>query len=181
MPEANAARPYARALYEVAATQGLEERIAHDLGLIRALWEEDPELAQPFLTHPLIHVAAKEAVLERALGSTVHPHILTLLRLLVRRGRAAAIPSLAPAFFQEQEEAGKACHVTARTARPLAPEERAALRDRLAEVLGRPVTIEEVEAPDLLTGVELSVSGRRVEASLRARLDALIVQLGGKR
>ncbi len=38
MLESNTARPYARALYEVAATQGLEERIAHDLGLIRALW-----------------------------------------------------------------------------------------------------------------------------------------------
>ncbi len=179
MSDPSAARPYARALYEVAVSHRVEERIACDLDLIRSLWQEDPQLTQPFAAHPLIHAAVKEAVLERALGPTVCPQTLNLLRLLVRRGKAALIPELAPAFFREQEEGGRSCHVIARTAQPFAPEERAALRGRLAEVLGRPVTIEEVVAPDLLAGVELTVSGRRVEASLRRRLDELMAQLRG--
>ncbi|MFH1610019.1 MAG: ATP synthase F1 subunit delta [Candidatus Bipolaricaulota bacterium] len=179
MPEPEVTRTYARALYEVAAAQGLEERIAHDLTLVRDLWQGDPEFTQPFLIHPLIHAETKEAALERALGPVVHPHTLNLLRLLVRRGRATLLPGLAPAFFQEHEDGGKAFHVLARTARPFSPEEMAALRNRLAEVLGRPVTVEEVAAPDLLAGVELAVSGHRLDTSLRGRLAELMTQLRG--
>lgn len=181
MSGSSTVRPYARALYEIASSQGIEERIARDLALVRALWEDDPKATQSFLTHPLIRSAVKEEVLERALGAIIHPHTLNLLRLLLRRGEAPLIPGLAPAFFQEREDAGTACHVTLRTARPLAPDARDSLRSRLTEVLGKAVMVEEVESPQLLAGVELSVSGRRVEDSLRARLSALKVQLGGKR
>lgn len=179
MPEPEVTQTYARALYEVAAAQGLEERISHDLTLVRDLWQGDPEFTQPFFVHPLIPAEAKEATLERSLGPVVHSYILNLLRLLVRRGRADLIPHLAPAFFQEQEDEGKAFHVLARTARPFSPEEMAALRNRLAEVLGRPVTVEEVAVPGLLAGVELAVSGRRLDTSLRGRLAELMTHLRG--
>lgn len=177
MPEPEVIRTYARALYELAAGQGLEEKIIHDLTVVRDLWHGDPELTQPFLLHPLIHAATKETALGQALGNVLHPYTMNTLRLLVRRGRTALFPELAPAFFREQEEGGRAFHVIARTARPLSPEETAALRDRLAESLGRPVTIEEVAAPDLLAGVELTVSGRRLDTSLRGRLAQLMAQL----
>ncbi len=177
MPEQEAIHTYARALYEVAAAQGLEEVIVRDLTVVRELWQGDPQLTRPFLLHPLIHAEAKEAVLGDALGGSVHPLTMNTLRLLVRRGRAALLPQLAPAFFRQQEEAGRAVHVLAHTARPLSPAEAAALRDRLAESLGRPVTIDEVAAPDLLAGVELTVSGRRLDTSLRGRLAQLMAQL----
>jgi F-type H+-transporting ATPase subunit delta len=177
MPDPEVARTYARALHELAAAQGLEERIVADLTLVRDLWHGDPALAQPFLLHPLIHAPAKEAALEGALGPVLHPLTMNALRLLVRRGRAAIFPELAPAFFREREETGRAFHVTVRTARPLSPEEATALRDRLAQSLGRPVTIEEVAAPDLLAGVELTVSGRRLDGSLGGRLAELLARL----
>jgi len=181
MTETHAAHPYARALYEIAAAQGLDERIGHDLALVRLLWEEDPQITQPFLAHPMVRTTVKESVLAQALGSSVHRHTLSLLRLLVRRGKAMLIPSLAAAFFREREEDGRACHVTARTARSLLPEERATLQRRLTAALGKPVTIEEVLTPDLLAGVELAVAGSRVEGSLRGRLEELALQLGGRR
>jgi len=179
MPEPDVIRTYARALYELAAAQGLEEKIAHDLTVVRELWQGDPELTPPFFLHPLIHAATKEAALEHALGNVLHPYTMNTLRLLVRRGKAGLFPELAPAFFREQEEQGAAFHVIARTARPLSPEETAALRDRLTKVLEKPVTLEEVAAPDLLAGVELTVSGRRLDTSLRGRLAELMTHLRG--
>lgn len=179
MPEPDAVRPYARALYEAAASHNAAEGIAHDLALIRDLWQADRELLPAFLVHPLVHPAAKEEILARALGTTVHPLTLNLLRILVRRGKASLIPELAAAFFREQEEEGKALHVVVRTARPFSAEERASLARRLAEVLGKPVTIEAAVAPDLMAGIELSVSGRRLDASVRGRLAELAARLRG--
>lgn len=179
MAEVDLARPYARALYEAAASHSVEERIAHDLALLRDLWEGGSELAVPFLTHPLIHARVKEAVLERALGGAIHPLTLNLLRLLVRLRKAVLIPELAPAFFREEEERGKSLHVVVHTARPLSEEERAALQRRLGEALHRRVSIEEVGDPQLLAGIELFVAGRRMEASLQARLTELMAHLTG--
>lgn len=178
-PVADLARPYARALYEAAVSRGAEERVAQDLALLRDLWDGESELAVPFLTHPLIHARVKEAVLERALAPTLHPLTLNLVRLLVRRGKAILIPDLVPAFFREEEERGRSLHVLAHTARPLSSEERAVLQSRLGEALRRTVLIEERVDPHLLAGIELSVSGRRVEASLQARLTELMAQLKG--
>lgn len=179
LPASDVARPYARALYEAAAAHGVGERVSRDLVLLRDLWQGDPELTQRFLSHPLVPAAAKEAVLEQALAGTVHPFTLNLVRLLLRRGGAGLLPELAPAFFRELEEEGKAVHVVARTAQPLRAEEAASLQGRLGEALGRPVTIEEVVTPSLLAGVELSVSGRRLDTSLRGRLAELAAQLRG--
>ncbi|QAA76418.1 MAG: hypothetical protein BIP78_0652 [Candidatus Bipolaricaulis sibiricus] len=179
MNPSDAARPYARALYEVAASQEVVEQVGHDLSLLQALWREGPDELAPFLTHPLIHTAAKEALLERVLGGAIHPCTLNLVRILVRRGKAALLADLAPAYYREQEQEGRAFHVVARTAQPLTPDQRGALQSRLVAALGRPVTLEEVVVPGLMAGVELVVSGRRLDTSLRGRLQELAAQLRG--
>jgi F-type H+-transporting ATPase subunit delta len=129
---------------------------------------------------PILEVEpkAKEKVLED-LEKVLHPYTRNLLRLLVRHGRAALLPKLSSAYFQALEKAGGPMHVVVRTARPLSPEIQDKLRARLAEVLGREVVLREEAAPELLAGVELMISGRRLDASLRGRLQRLGRALGG--
>lgn len=179
IPSASPARRYAQALYAVGKAHGVEERLAEDLDLLRSLWEGDPTTAEPLLTHPLLPTETKEAVLERALEGQVHPLTLNLVRLLVRRRRATLLPELQAAFLREREEQEEALYVEVRTAYPLVPEAREALRERLAALLNRPVGVTEVAAPELLAGVELRVQGRRLDASLRGRLRALGHELEG--
>lgn len=177
MPAPEVARRYAQALYEVSAAEGLTGRIAQDLSLIRALWNDHPDLVPPFLAHPLIAAQTKEAVLSQALDEVVHPYTLNLLRLLMRKGRAVLLPELAEGFFNAAEEQGKAVHVLVRMARPLSAAWLSTLKARLEEAVGRPVNLETVDAPELLAGVELKLAGRRIDASLRGRLARLAERL----
>ncbi len=177
MPTAELARPYAQALYAVGEAEGAVERLREDLALLAALWEGE---VRAFLTHPLVPAPAKEDLLARALADRVHPLTLNLVRLLVRRGRAALLPELGAAFEREEEERGRAYHVGVRTAQPLTPEAREALRRRLATLLGGTVVLDEELDPALLGGAELHVRGRRADASLRGRLEALAHRLGGR-
>lgn len=181
MPAASPARPYAQALYTLGKAHGVEDRLAEDLDLLRSLWEGDPTTAEPLLTHPLLPAETKERVLERALEGQIHPLTLNLVRLLVRRRRAALLPALPGAFLREREEQEQAVYVEVRTAHPLVPEAREALRERLTALLGRPVELTEVAAPELLAGVELRVQGRRLDASLRGRLRSLGRELARSR
>jgi F-type H+-transporting ATPase subunit delta len=173
----NLAEHYAQALLEAAQEKGAEKEVAQDLVFLEKLFQEVPELL-PFLAHPRVEPILKEEAL-RELGEKVHPYTLSLLRLLVRRGRAGLIPHLASAYFQASEQAGGPVHVVVRTAYPLSPAAQDQLRTRLREALGREVALAEEVAPELLAGAELVISGRRVDASLRGRLARLRRVLGG--
>lgn len=177
MREEPLAERYARALLAASAEKGAQDEVAQDLLLLRRLLAEVPELL-PFLAHPRIDPGTKDKTLA-SLNAALHPYTLNFLRLLVRRGRAGLLPAAISSYFRAFEEAGGPVHVLVRTAHPLSPEEKAKLREKLAEALGRAVNLEEEMAPELLAGVELLVGGKRLDASLRGRLNRLREALGG--
>ena len=168
---------YAQALLEAAREARAEKLIAEDLAFLEDLFRSVPELLL-FLAHPRVEPKMKEKILEDV-GKVLHPYTRNLLRLLVRHGRAALLPRLSSAYFQALEKAGGPMHVVVRTARPLSPEIQDKLRARLVEALGREVVLREEAAPELLAGLELMISGRRLDASLRGRLQRLGRALGG--
>lgn len=168
---------YAQALLEAAHEAQAEGEVAKNLHFLEDLSRSVPELL-PFLAHPRIDPETKEKVLE-VLGGILHPYTWNLLRLLVRRGRAGLIPEITSAYFQALERAGGPVQVLVRTAQPLSFEIADKLRARLKEALGREVALREEVAPELLAGVELVISGQRLDASLRGRLQRLRKVLGG--
>jgi F-type H+-transporting ATPase subunit delta len=177
MHEENLAQRYAQALWEAAKEANAIETVAEDLASLDELLRTIPELLD-FLAHPKLDPSQKEAVI-LALKEKFHPYTVNLLRLLVRRGRAFLLLELLRAYFQVLEKAGGPMLVLVRTARPLTLEDRERIRMRLAQALGREVALEEEVAPELLAGVELVLSGRRLDASLRGRLLRLKRLLGG--
>lgn len=168
---------YAQGLLEAAREAGVEKTVAEDLSFIEGLTRAVPEFL-PFLAHPRIALEIKERVVEEV-GHFLHPYTRNLLRLLVRRGRAALIPELSAAYFQALEKAGGPVYVVVRAASPLTREFQESLRARLQEALGQEVILAEEVAPELLAGAELVISGRRLDASLRGRLHRLRRALGG--
>ncbi|MGB9757244.1 MAG: ATP synthase F1 subunit delta [Candidatus Bipolaricaulaceae bacterium] len=168
---------YAQALLEAACEAHAEKEVAENLRLLEHLSRSVPELL-PFLAHPRIDPEAKERILGD-LGEVLHPYVQNLLRLLVRHGRAGLLPEITSAYFQALERAGGPVQVLVRTAQPLSPEIEDKLRARLKEALGREVALQEEVAPELLAGVELVISGQRLDASLRGRLQRLRKVLGG--
>lgn len=179
VPTREVVRPYAQALYALGEVQRAGEALRRDLALLRTLWEESEEL-RGFLDHPLLPAATKEEALAGALAGRVHPVTLNLVRLLVRRGRAAVLPELEAAFWREEEERGRAFYVNVRTAQPLAPEAREALQGKLAALLRGTVVLDEEVDPELLGGAELHFRGLRADVSLRGRLEALAHRFGGR-
>ncbi|WP_172332519.1 F0F1 ATP synthase subunit delta [Mangrovicoccus sp. HB161399] len=72
---------------------------------------------------------------------------------------------------------GVAAPLRIRAARALSEEERRDLRDRLAAVLERPVTLDVAEDPSLLAGLELEAPGAVVRNHLKADLGRIASEL----
>ncbi len=173
-----AADRYAAALYELATAEDLVTTIGRDLASVGLLWQEVPELADA-LAHPGIPREVKEGLLQRTLDEAVHPYVINALRMLIRRGRAGALPGMRDAFLSAAEDAGRLVRVVLRLAQPTRTGDIERYRGLVQETLRREIVLEVERDSSLLAGAELVVGGRRLDASLRGRLERLNEQLKG--
>jgi F-type H+-transporting ATPase subunit delta len=171
-----AAKRYARAAFAIAlehndadAWRGALDQIGEFMG--------DPEVRN-VLENTRVARDSKQQLIEAALG-TLPPLPLNLARLLVRKGRTALAPEIATEFRAMLEEQQGVARARAVTAVPLSDAERDSLRQRLQQQTGHEIMLETEVDPSLIGGVVVQIGDRLVDASTRARLEALRQSLVG--
>lgn len=166
-------RSYGRALFEAARDAGsltpvLEQASALEAALATEL--------QGLLLSPRVPMARRLEVVEEIFAGA-HPLFLAWLRLVIRRGRAGALPGMVEVLRDEERRAsGKAVGQLSS-----AVELPDALREEIRTVLGRltgtELVLEARRDPELLGGFVARVGDRMLDLSLRSRLDQLRRQL----
>ena len=166
-----AQRTYARALVESAKEAGRLASVHEDLNDFVAAVDEVPELAA-LLENPEIDRAAKASVLEELLGGG-DELVRNFLLLLVEKGRISELREIAREVdsLVAAEERRLEVHLT--TAVELSDEEARELVEQIERAAGRRVDATRDVDPDLIGGLVLQVGSRRVDASVRGRLDQL--------
>jgi F-type H+-transporting ATPase subunit delta len=166
-----AQRTYARALVESAKQADRLAKVHEDLNDFVAAVDEVPELAA-LLENPEIDRAAKSSVLEELLGDA-DELVRNFLLLLVEKGRIPELREIAREVdsLVAAEEQRLEVHLT--TAVELSDEEARELVGQIESAAGRRVDATRAVDPDLIGGLVLQVGSRRVDASVRGRLDQL--------
>jgi F-type H+-transporting ATPase subunit delta len=171
-----AAKRYAQAAYELALQDGNLREWEGALGQM-AEFMGDVEVRR-VLENTRVGMDAKQRLIEAALGDL--PRLpLNLARLLVRKGRTSLADDIVSQFQELVEQREGIARVKARTAVPLSDAERQSLTERLEQQTGRRVVLETEVDPALLGGVMVQIGDRLVDASTRARLEALRDNLVG--
>ncbi|HEX2193623.1 MAG TPA: ATP synthase F1 subunit delta [Candidatus Limnocylindria bacterium] len=166
-----AARRYAEAAFDIGRSDGTLDAWERDLERLGALLEDD-ELRR-LLEHPAIPFHRKEVVMRRIAGNDVSREALSLVLLMVRRGRPGAIRRMIEHFgaLLRRERGLQLAEV--RTALPLDHGQRRALAARLAEITGDRVEMTEVVDESLIGGVAVRIGDTLYDASVRNRLERL--------
>ena len=130
-----------------------------------------PELDE-LLRNPQLDKRAKAAAVDAVAGRG-DPLVLNLLRLLVEKGRGGEVAQVADEFerMAAAEEGELSVEVT--TAYELSDEEARAIVGQIEQRSGRKVEANRTVDPELIGGVVLKVGSRRVDASIRGRLEQL--------
>jgi F-type H+-transporting ATPase subunit delta len=130
-----------------------------------------PELDE-LLRNPQLDKRAKAAAVDAVAGGG-DPLVLNLLRLLVEKGRGGEVAQVADEFerMAAAEEGELSVEVT--TAYELSDEEARAIVGQIEQRSGRKVEANRTVDPELIGGVVLKVGSRRVDASIRGRLEQL--------
>jgi F-type H+-transporting ATPase subunit delta len=109
----------------------------------------------------------------RQVAERVGRQLTNLVGLLVERRRVALLPKVADAFRRLIYARRNIVEAEVASAAPLTEAERAALRERLARLVGRRVELRERLDPGLLGGLVVRIGDRLYDASVRGRLERL--------
>jgi F-type H+-transporting ATPase subunit delta len=172
----SAAKRYTLAAFELSKEQGNLREWQQALDRIAAFVSE-PEVSG-MMTNSRAPQESKQQLLMAGL-SDLPGLTLNLARLLVRKNRTTLAPQIAEQFRQLVEQQEGIARAKAITAVPLSDADRQALSARLRQQTGREVVLETEVDPELLGGVVIQIGDRLVDASTKARLEALRESLVG--
>jgi F-type H+-transporting ATPase subunit delta len=169
-----AARRYAEAALEIGRADGTIDQWERDLQRLSEVLA-DEEL-RTLAEHPAVPYADKERVVRRVAGD-VSSEALNLVLLMIRRGRPRAIPRMVEHFANLVRRERGVSLAEVRTALPLDDTQRAAVMERLHELTGDEIEINELVDESLIGGITVRIGDRLYDASVRSRLERLRARL----
>jgi F-type H+-transporting ATPase subunit delta len=170
------ARPYAKAIFELASEQARSDSNAFDrwsetLSALSTL-VSDP-LISAWLGHPAMSGQALSQTLAGALGRAVDPEGVNLLRLLAEYGRLPVLPMVREQYEHLRATAERRIEVEITSAAEIAPAQRTLLSDAIARRLGRTIEVSWKIDFALIGGAVIRAEDTVIDASVAGGLDQL--------
>jgi F-type H+-transporting ATPase subunit delta len=167
------ARRYAKALFGLAREAGRLDATADELGRFAAVLGAERELRR-VLSWPWVKAAAKRSlVVTVADRLELSPLARNFLALVAQRRRLPLLAEILAAYRALVDATAGRVRARVRSAAPLGEAERAALRERLGQRLGKTVLLDTEVDPALLGGFVAEVGSRVLDASIAGQLRAL--------
>lgn len=164
-------RTYARSLYEAAKEAGRVAAVRADIADFVEAMRQVPELRE-ILRNPQLDALAKTAAVD-AVAADADPYVRNLLRLLIEKGRGAEIQEVGEEFERLAAIEEGQLTVSLTTAFELTDDEARTIVGQIERVSGRKVEATRAVDQNLIGGIVLQAGSRRVDASLRGRLERL--------
>ena len=161
---------WSEALFNAARRAGALPEVERDVRhLAKAL---APASVQVFLYGSRVDPAEKREKLER-LASSLHPLVLSFVRLALDRRREEILRDLPRAFRGLMLRSRGAVEGRVESPRPLGEPELASLARSLSVRLGKEVLLENHSNPELIAGVRVFVGGRMIDQTVHGRMQRL--------
>jgi F-type H+-transporting ATPase subunit delta len=171
------ARPYATALFELAAADGSVKSVEDGLSGISDMVAQSSDFAR-LLRSPVINADDKARAVEVILGRAgAAPMVANLVRVVARNGRLFALPAIIEAFRVQAAASRGETTADVTSASPLTPAQLSALADALKARIGKQVALNASVDPSLIGGLVVKVGSRMIDSSLKTKLTAMKIAM----
>ena len=167
---------YAQGLYALAKDEGLSETVLQQLDMLQTAFAEEPDFCR-LLSTPNLSKEERLAVLDNGFRGKVHPYVLNFLKILTERGYMGHFADCCRAYRAQYNQDNGILPVTAVTAVELSRSQHDKLCEKLEAITGKTVELINRIDPDCLGGVRLDYDGKRVDGTVKNRLDSLAALL----
>ena len=173
-----AARPYARAIFELASESGSLQQWQDNLQ-VAALVAVDADMQAMFDLPSMLANEQAELFLSVISDAGQQPdtEFSNMVALLAENDRLAAIPTIAVIFETLKQEAEGKIEVHVRTAQELTAEQQGQISQSMAKRLGKEVSITTEIDESLIAGAIITAGDLVIDGSASGRMDKLTIAL----
>lgn len=163
---------YGQALYDLAAEEGLTEQVQQHLAALQDAFIGEPAFVSLLASHSL----SKEercGILDESFRGKVQPYVLNFLKILTEKGYIRLFSDCCKAYKDLYNADHGILPVSAVTAVALTPQQEEKLKQKLAQITGKTIELTNRVDPKCLGGVRLDYDGKRVDGTVKNRLDTV--------
>ena len=173
-----AARPYARALFELASEENKLQQWQDNLQQAAAI-ASDPDMLAIFEQPAILANEVAELFLSvtAAAGLEADADFSNLIGLLAENDRLAALPTIDLQFATLKQEAEGKIEVTVRSAQELSSEQQDKIANSMAKRLGKEVSITTEIDASLIAGAVVSAGDLVIDGSASGQVQKLTIAL----
>ena len=175
-----AARPYAKAIFELASAEGNLQGWGDSLQ-VAAVIASDADMQAMFELPSMLASEQRELFLSVMSGVKDAPEMSVdfknLVALLAENSRLMVLPSIATAFETLKQEAEGKIEVQVRTAQKLSAKQQEAMAKSLAKKLGKEISVTTEIDESLIAGAIIQAGDMVIDGSAKGRLDKLTTML----
>ena len=163
---------YGGSLYDLAAEEGLDERILGELEGVTTLLNGDAEYLH-LLSIPSIPKKERCALLDEAFRGQVHLYVLNFLKILCEKGTLQELSGCARAYRVRYNQAHGILEATATSAVAMTDAQVKSLHEKLEKLTGKTIDLKTKVDPAVLGGIRLDIEGTELDGTVQNRLSAL--------
>ncbi len=177
--KASLAGRYASALFDLASEAGTVTAVESDLDQLRSALRESDELSA-LIRNPQVSRGQLGQVMG---GIATHLKLSPLtgnfLGVLAENRRVGDLPAIIRAFFAIAAAQRGEVAAEVASAHPLTPAQLAELESKLRAREGRTIKLQSRVDPSLLGGLVVTIGSKRIDSSIRTRLNSLAQAMKG--
>lgn len=166
------ARRYAQALYQDALQKKCVERVDEDILMINESIAGSPELDR-FFHDPILTADKKSKVVDALFADTVHATTLSLLQLLVSKGRESLFSQVASSYKAMRDKQLGIVEAEVRVALPLNVADEKKVVEGIEAMTGKKVRLNATVDPQILGGLIIRVGDTVYDRSVLHQLNTL--------
>jgi len=170
------ARPYARAVFDLATQSATVDSWSDALALMTAVATDAG--MQDMLDDPQLGKTQKGELMLKVIADKLDQKQQNLLRLMAENGRLRALPEVLNQFETFRAEAEGKIEAEVISAFDLSSEQEQAINEMLKSKLGRDVSITTSTDESLIGGVVIKAGDTIIDGSMKSQLESLALTLG---
>lgn len=163
---------YAQALYSLCEEEAVTEQVLEQMETLDTAFSQEPDFLR-LLATPNLSKAERCQLLDNSFRNKVHPYVLNFLKLLTEKGYARRFGDCVRQYRNIYNENHGIVSVVATTAVDMTQAQKDKLRAKLETITGKIVQLNCRVEPACVGGVRLDYDGKRIDGTVRNRLDAM--------
>ena len=172
-----AARPYAKAVYEIARDAQSYDTWSDRLQFLAAA-VADPAFAQ-LLDKPKMTHAARADILGQVASDYLDEQGSNFVNLLAENNRLELLPAIQALFEEYRSDAEGSVEASVVSATELSDEQTQKIADSLSKRLNRTVRVNSTVDPELIAGAIIRAGDLVIDGSVRGKLQGLKQNIAG--